>query len=170
MSERNLLIVFYGDGKGKTCAAIGLALRVAGHNRRVVFTHFIKRDLGVGEYSALKRIPNIIQIVLGPGLGAKREDIIERSVQGLTYVEEVVKSIRPYMVVLDELGVVIVKYGLDVRYVLGKVKSLLEHSHVVVTGKYMPKELIDIADLVTEFRNIKHYYNVLRRPVEGLDY
>ena len=170
MSEKNFLIVFYGDGKGKTCAAIGLALRAAGHNRRVVFTHFIKRDLNVGEYTLLKRVPNIIHIALGPGMNASKEEIVEKSLRGLNYVEEITRSIKPYLVVLDELGVVIVKYGLDINYALSKIRSLLEYSHVVVTGKYMPREIIDVADLATEFRNVKHYYTVLNRPVEGLDY
>ncbi len=170
MSEKNLLIVFYGDGKGKTCAAIGLALRVAGHNRRVIFVHFIKRDLGFGEYLALKRVPNIIYVALGPGLGASREEIIEKSISGLNYVESIVKSIKPYLVVLDELGVVIVKYGLNIDYALDKIKTMLDCSHVLVTGKYMPREIIDLADLATEFRNVKHYYARLGKPVEGLDY
>ncbi len=171
MSNRKFLLVFYGDGKGKTTSAIGLAIRAVGHGFPVIFAHFIKRDLGIGEYDVLKRFENIIYMPLGPGLGSSSETIRELSLKGLEKILELARSVRPFLTILDELGVVIVKHGLDLSLAVKYIESLLEICHVAVTGKYMPREIIEMADLVTEFRCVKHYYGrAVNYPVEGLDF
>ncbi len=167
----HFLLVFYGDGKGKTTSALGLTLRVVGHGKRVLFMHFIKKDLGVGEYLMLKKLENVKYVVLGPGLGASRDVIIEYALKGLELSIKLASEFRPFLTVLDELGVVVVKHGLDIKIVIEYVDKLLEYSHVLVTGKYMPKELIERADLVTEFKCIRHYFrSKVNEPVEGLDF
>ncbi len=170
MSNRKFLLVFYGDGKGKTTSVIGLTIRAVGHGLPVIFAHFIKRDLGTGEYAVLKRLENVVYMPLGPGLGSSSETIKELSLRGLERVLTLAREIRPFLTVLDELGVVIVKHGLDPDIALKYIDTLLEICHVAVTGKYMPCEIIEKADLVTEFRCVKHYYGrLVEYPVEGLD-
>jgi len=168
--RKHFLLVFYGGGKGKTCAAIGLAVRAAGHGHRVVFAQFIKRDIGVGEYAVLKTLPGVVHVALGPGLGSPREEVLEHCLRGLDLVLKLVQEVKPFLTVLDELGVAIVKYGLPLERVLKVLDELLLQCHVVVTGKYMPRELIDLADLATEFREVKHYFRIIGGPVQGLDY
>ncbi|NPA23957.1 MAG: cob(I)yrinic acid a,c-diamide adenosyltransferase [Crenarchaeota archaeon] len=165
---RGLLLVFYGDGKGKTTAAIGLAVRSIGHGMYVLFVQFIKRDLQVGEYRILKSLNSIRHVALGPGLGASREEVVECTRRG---IELVSREWRNYdIIILDELGVAISKYEYPLEDVIQLVENIRSGGrHVVITGKYMPRELIDIADLVTEFRCVKHYYSQLRGPVPGLD-
>ncbi len=163
------ILVFYGDGKGKTTAAIGLAVRSAGHGKRVLFMQFIKRDLQVGEYKLLKMISNIKHVALGPGLGADKQAILQASRKGLEIVRE---EYHKYdIVILDELGVVAVKYDYPVSEILDLVLEIRDNDrNVVITGKYMPREIIDIADLVTEFKCVRHYYQKVGKPIPGLDF
>ncbi|NPB00045.1 MAG: cob(I)yrinic acid a,c-diamide adenosyltransferase [Crenarchaeota archaeon] len=164
-----LVLVLYGDGKGKTTSAIGLTVRAVGHNMRVLFVQFIKRDLNVGEYRILKTLPNVKHVALGPGLGASRDSIIERTHRGLEMIR---KEKDDYdIIVLDEVGVATVKYEYPISDIISLIDDLRTRGkHVVVTGKYMPRELIDSADLVTEFKCLKHYYERVRGPVRGLDF
>ncbi len=163
--------MYYGDGKGKTTAAIGLAIRAAGHGYKVLFIQFIKRDLNIGEYLMLKNISNITHIALGPGLGASQEEVIKHTETGLELIRKYVKELNPFLIVLDEFGVTVNRYGYPINKALEFIKELLENSiNILITGKYMPKEFIEIADLVTEFRCIRHYYNVLRTTMPGLDF
>ncbi len=167
--NRGFLLIFYGDGKGKTTASIGLAARFIGHGGRVLFVQFIKRDLGVGEYKILKHLENIEHVALGPGLGSDRDTIIEHARRGLELVR---REYQKYgLIILDELGVVVEKYCYPVNEIIDLVEKIRdENIHVVITGKYMPRKLIDLADLVTEFKCVKHYYTIVRNPVPGLDY
>lgn len=163
------ILVFYGDGKGKTTAAIGLAVRSVGHGKKVLFIQFIKRDLQVGEYKILKTMNLIRHVALGPGLGADKQIIIETTRKGLDIVRREYSSYD--VIILDELGVVVVKYEYPIKEVLELLEELKsKDKHVVVTGKYMPREIIEIADLVTELRCVRHYYQKVREPIPGLDF
>jgi len=153
------LIVFTGHGKGKTTAALGMALRAAGHGMKVLFLQFIKGAWAYGELQSLGKIEEIEIKPLGSGFTWKKENLEEDRGLAESGWEEAVSEIkrsRYDMIVLDELNVVL-SYGLlPKEAVVETLKNRTTKAHIVVTGRNAPDELIAIADLVTEMTEIKH--------------
>jgi cob(I)alamin adenosyltransferase len=159
---RGLLVVFTGDGKGKTTAALGMALRAAGHGLKVLILQFIKGSWSYGELEALKRFEEIEIEPLGSGFTWKKETLDEDARLAQKGWERAIAAIevpRYDMIVLDELNYVL-SYGLlSLDLVLDGIKGRPEGLHVVVTGRGAPDKLMSMADLVTEMRLIKHPYH-----------
>lgn len=160
--RRGLLMVFTGEGKGKTTAALGMALRAAGHGLRVLILQFIKGSWSYGELEALKRFDEIAIEPLGSGFTWQKENLQEDVRLAKAGWERAVAAMADpgyALVVLDELNYVL-SYGLlplePVLLELGKRRKDL---HVVITGRGAPPELLEVADLVTEMRMIKHPYH-----------
>ncbi|MCJ8499612.1 cob(I)yrinic acid a,c-diamide adenosyltransferase [Desulfatitalea alkaliphila] len=159
--EKGYVHVFTGNGKGKTTAAIGLAIRAAGAGMRVFFGQFIKQ----GEYSeikALKRFEDLItieQFGLGRFTNEKPElEDIQAARKGLDRARQVMASGQYDMVILDEANVA-VKFGLiQVQELLGLIINKPEPLELVITGRYASPRIIEMADMVTEFQAKKHYY------------
>ena len=160
--HKGLLMVFTGNGKGKTTAALGMALRAAGHNMRVLILQFIKGAWPYGELEALERFENVRIIPLGTGFTWKKESLDEDRELARAGWERAVAEIGSGeldMVVLDELNIVL-SYGLlPLQEVLRGLENRPPELHIVVTGRSAPKELIDLADLVTEMQPLKHPYH-----------
>ncbi|MGV8074384.1 MAG: cob(I)yrinic acid a,c-diamide adenosyltransferase [Syntrophobacteraceae bacterium] len=158
---RGLLIVFTGDGKGKTTAALGMALRAAGHGMRILILQFIKGAWSYGEIDAFAKIDNVTLKPLGTGFTWEKETLDEDRELARIGWEEAAKEIQKAnydMIVLDELNYVL-HYGLLVEGpVIEVLKSRPRNLHVVVTGRNAPDDLISLADLVTEMRLVKHPY------------
>jgi cob(I)alamin adenosyltransferase len=172
--EKGLLIVFTGDGKGKTTAALGMALRAAGHGMRTLFLQFIKGAWRYGELEALARIPEVCIKPLGTGFTWNKENLDEdRELAQIGWREADGEIQRGdyEMVVLDELNIVL-DYGLlPLNPVLDALRNRPAGLHVVVTGRNAPQRLIDSADLVTEMRLIKHPYREAGiRAQKGIEY
>ena len=157
--EKGLLIVFTGNGKGKTTAALGMAMRAAGHAMRVLILQFIKGAWVYGELRSFEMVDEIVIKPLGTGFTWKKESLEEdRLLAGAGWEEAVFEIKREYydMIVLDELNVVL-SYGLlPVETVVDALENRTTGAHIVVTGRNAPGELIAIADLVTEMKEIKH--------------
>ncbi len=164
--------VYTGDGKGKTTAALGLTLRAVGAGWRVLFGQFLKH----GEYNeirALKKLGDQVTIrQYGSGRftkGRPSEKEIEMARAGLSEIMQVMEEGRYDLIVLDEINVA-VHFGL---IPLEDVISLLEKRpkdvELVLTGRWAPKEITERADLVTEARMIKHYFNKGVRAREGIE-
>lgn len=158
--KRGLLAVLTGDGKGKTTAAIGMAVRAMGHGWRVCLIQFVKGTWRTGEWAALERFEDLLDIhVKGQGFIYGYEDV-ERD-RGIAeeawhLVKEVLRSQEYRLVILDELTYLI-KYGLIGEAEVCRVlRDRRPNLHVVITGRDAPACLVDIADLVTEMRQIKH--------------
>ena len=153
--------VYTGNGKGKTTAALGLALRAVGAGQRVFIAQFIK-GMPYSELEAIKRIPEISLRQFGRGCFLGREVAEEdrqAAREGLQAVREILQDPCPYgLVILDE-ACVAHHFGLlsmeDLNAVLDRRPPGVE---LVLTGRYAPQALLDRADLVTEMREIKHYY------------
>lgn len=152
--------VYTGNGKGKTTAALGLSLRAAASGKKVYIAQFVK---GM-HYSELDIIPAIQNITLrqyGRGCfiySKPTQDDREAASRGLTEVEAILQSGEYDVVVLDEVNIALY-YGLFNFDELRKVLiNRADHVEVIITGRYAPQELIDMADLVTEMNEIKHYY------------
>ena len=156
---RGLIVVNTGNGKGKTTAALGMMLRAWGRNLKVIMFQFIKKaEADFGEHRAAKKIG--MEIVAGgggftrPGSDAEKAQQLARNLW--EKARAAIVSGRYDMVVLDELTYPL-NYGwLAVEEVVSALKNRPEQVHVVITGRRAPKRLIEIADTVTQMRNIKH--------------
>jgi cob(I)alamin adenosyltransferase len=158
-AEKGYLIVFTGNGKGKTTAALGMAMRAAGHGIKTLVLQFIKGSWAYGELQSFEKIEQIDIKPLGRGFTWKKTDLDEdRRLAEAGWEEAVSEMNRGYydMIVLDELNVVL-SYGLlSSEAVVQALQSRRPGLHVVVTGRSAPDELIRAADLVTEMKEIKH--------------
>ncbi|WP_320676452.1 cob(I)yrinic acid a,c-diamide adenosyltransferase [Prochlorococcus sp. MIT 1300] len=158
--EKGLILVFTGNGKGKTTAALGLTLRMLGHNERVAIVQFIKGGWEPGEARALKAFGEQIDWhALGEGFtwetqNRDRDKLFVKKAweQSLFYL----KSKDHKLVVLDEINVAIKLGYLDLTEVIKGLSFRPDLTHVVLTGRGAPKELIEKADLVTEMNLVHH--------------
>ena len=164
--------VYTGDGKGKTTAALGLALRASGHGMHTYIGQFMKGQ-PYGELDALRDHPHITIEQYGDVRCIRREEVtpdhVAQARQGLERAREAMLSGQYDIVVLDEINVTIWFGLLTVEEVLTFLDERPEHMEVILTGRRAPPELIERADLVTEMREVKHYYEqgVLAR--EGIE-
>ena len=172
--ETGLVEVFTGNGKGKTSAALGVALRAAGHGLRVHIIYFMKGDYPYGERRALAHLPNVHISLFGQDTfvdptSVRPEETAEAR-KGLEKAWEVVQSGEYDVVVLDEINVAVAWKLLDIEDVLALLRGRPPDVELILTGRYADPRLIDAADLVTEMQNVKHPYDkgVLSR--KGIDY
>lgn len=162
MDSKGLLIVFTGNGKGKTTAALGMSMRAAGHGMKVLVLQFIKGTWAYGELESFKKLEQVEIRPLGSGFTWKKENLDEdRRLAAAGWelaAAEISRGDTP-VVVLDELNVVL-SYGLlPLQPVLDVLRNRRSDVHVVVTGRNAPAELLDLADLVTEMREVKHPFH-----------
>ncbi len=155
-----MIEIYTGNGKGKTTAALGLALRAAGHNWRVLIVQFMKGDPEYGEVKAVRFVPGIELHQFGLKTFVKRgspdEEDVRLAKEGLEFAQVAIRGGRYHMVILDEVNVAI-DYGLlSLGEVLQLVKECPQEVELVLTGRNAPPELIAAADLVSEVREIKH--------------
>ncbi len=153
--------IYTGDGKGKTTAAIGLAVRAAGAGIQVYLAQFLKE----GDYSeciALKRFSDLItieQFGLGRFIKGKPSDQeIAAAQKGLEKVKGIMAGGEHKLVILDEANVAVMMGLLTVRDLLDFIAIKPEDTELVLTGRGAPDEVMEVADLVTEMKAIKHYY------------
>jgi len=172
--ERGLVQVYTGDGKGKTTAAFGLALRAIGRGLKVFVIQFLKGGFDFGELHVVDRLPNLEVRSFGRGRfitasGPSEEDI-EEARKALELAREVVMSGEYDIVILDEVNVAL-HFGLiRLEDVLDLVEHKPEHVELVLTGRRAPEELIEVADLVTEMREVKHPYRRGVPPRPGIEF
>ncbi len=172
--KKGLLMVFTGDGKGKTTAALGLALRSAGHGLKVCFIQFIKGSWKYGELEAVKKHRDVIDFhVMGKGFTWKSEDIEkdrEAARHAWRLAQEAIVSNRYHLVVLDEFTYLLMYRMIDLQPVLATLANKPEHLHVAITGRGAPEELSAAADLVTEMRPIKHPFKAGIKAQKGIEF
>lgn len=153
--------LYTGDGKGKTTAAIGLAIRAAGHGLHTYIGQFMK-GWHYGELDALRDHPYITLEQYGDVRCIRREEVTPEHVRqahaGLERAREAMLSCQYDIIILDEVNIAIWFGLLTVEEVLSFLDQRPEHVEVVLTGRRAPPELIERADLVTEMREVKHYY------------
>lgn len=175
--NKGLVIVFTGDGKGKTSAALGIALRAFGHNMYVSMVQFIKSSRTTGEALAAERLGQEMEVVsLGKGFVTGPENKIPLS-EHRKAAEEALALARRRMfsgawniLVLDEINNAVQLGLIDIGAVLDLVKSKPPKLHLVLTGRGAHPDLIAAADLVTEMRVVKHPYDSGIPAQKGIDY
>ena len=173
-ADLGLLHVYTGDGKGKTTAAFGLALRAWGRGMKVCIIQFMKQGEDYGEIIAVRKMPGIDLFQFGRDVlvvkGRHTQEDVDLAHQGLARAREAVTSGEYQLVVLDEINVAAHFGLLEAGEVLEVVRSRRPGVEVVLTGRRAPKEFIDEADVVTEMQMLKHPYDsgVMARP--GIEY
>lgn len=171
-----LILINTGNGKGKTTAALGTALRHAGYGRKVMFLQFIKGTWKYGEMEALNLIPNITLVRSGAGFYKILDDKYPEEVHkqaaadGLQLARQAVSSGEYTLVVLDEIIYAIGEGLLALADVLDMLKLRKPEVSVILTGRGAPPELIELADTVTEMREVKHPFQQGVLALKGIDY
>lgn len=178
-NRKGLVHLYTGNGKGKTSAALGLALRAAGQGLSVCIVQFAKAtDFVGGEISALELIPNVEIVRFGDstvwgGLMPKSElpeGAAAAANAAFDYATEAIFSGRWDVVILDELNVVIDLGLLDLDSALHAVGDKPDSVELVLTGRGAPQELIDACDLVTEMADVRHPASQGMGPRPGIEY
>jgi cob(I)alamin adenosyltransferase len=164
--------IYTGDGKGKSTAAFGSAARMAGRGGRVFIGRFMK-GLTSGEIMSCDNIPGIEYEDFGSGeyiVGEPSGRDFSTAERGLQRVGEALESNEYDMVVMDEVNDALLFGLLTLDAVLETVAKRPECTELIMTGRGAPKKLMDRADLVTEMRAVKHYFDkgVMARP--GVEY
>lgn len=171
---KGLVQIFTGDGKGKTSAALGTVIRSLGHNRKVYVGFFMKGDYPYGERNILNGLPNVDFASFG-GLEfvypdkIKPEDI-EQARLAFDDVRKAVISDKYDLVVLDEVCVAVDVKLIPLADLIRLVKEKPPRLELILTGRGAAPELIEIADLVTECRKIKHPYDNGVESRKGIEY
>jgi cob(I)alamin adenosyltransferase len=155
------VLIFTGDGKGKTTTALGMVLRAIGHGMKVKIIQFVKADASTGEIAALNMLPGveIVQTGLGfvpPDSSPKIEDHRQAALAGLKIAQEAIASGAYSLVVLDEICFAIARHLVAEEDVVELVGKALAHTTLVMTGRGATPALIELADTVTEMTPIKH--------------
>ena len=163
-----MIFLFTGNGKGKTTAAIGMGVRAAGHKKRVVMIKFMK---GIESGEDLIKIPYFEIYKFGRkefvNLKNPAEEDRKMARMGFEFAKKIAKE-KPFLLILDEINVAASIGLLNKKEIIDFIKNL--DVHVVLTGRYAPKEFIEIADLVTEMKEIKHPYEKGRKAEEGIEW
>jgi cob(I)alamin adenosyltransferase len=176
-SEKGMVIVYTGRGKGKTTAALGIVLRSVGHGYKVGMIQFIKGEWYYGELSSSKRLePEFEMIAAGKGFVGiidddhPTEDHQKAAKEAVALAKMRLSSEAYDIIILDEINYAVKLNLVSVEDVLELVKMRPKKTSLVLTGNYAPEEIIAVADLVTEMKEIKHPYRFGIKAKKGIDY
>jgi cob(I)alamin adenosyltransferase len=174
--NKGLTIIYIGNGKGKTSAAAGLAIRAAGTDFKVLYLQFVKGDWPSGEREVLSKLKNVDVKLMGRGfvgILGDRKPITEHIKAAHNAMRESIKALKSKkydLVILDEAISAIESKLLTIDDVAKIIKSKPAEVHLCLTGHKRIKKLIDMADLVTEMKMIKHPYYQGILAQRGIDY
>ena len=167
-----MIQVYTGDGKGKTTAALGLAIRAAGAGLKVYIGQFIKGS-SYGELKALKKISNIKVEQYGRGCFIKQRPgkrDIDLACSGLERARQIITKRDYALVILDEINVALHLGLLKLNAVIGLLKSTPKDVELVLTGRGAHPKIIKLANLVSEIKDIKHYYKKGIKARKGIEF
>jgi cob(I)alamin adenosyltransferase len=172
IEKKGLVIVFTGPGKGKTTAALGIALRASGHGYKTVVVQFLKGTETSGE-QLVGNFPLIEVHAFGTGFfkpGDDPQPHRDAAAKGWKVAESIILSGGADILVLDEVSHAINFGFLPPEIVLEAIHQKKPGLHIVLTGRDMPNDLIEIADIATEMKELRHIYREGLPAVEGIDY
>ncbi|MDI6728193.1 MAG: cob(I)yrinic acid a,c-diamide adenosyltransferase [Thermodesulfovibrionales bacterium] len=171
--RRGYIQVYTGNSKGKTTAALGLALRAAGAGLKVFIAQFIKKRR-CSEHKALDRFKDLITVKqYGTGFlkgGKPTKTEIDAAQKGFEEVKSIISSKIYDMVILDEINVAVHHKLLNIEDIMNMLNSKPSNMEVVLTGRYADEKIIEMADLVTEMKEIKHYYKKGVKARRGIEH
>ncbi len=172
--ERGLLIVHTGKGKGKSTAAMGMAMRCVGHGMRVAIVQFVKGVWETGERDVLAKFPDQVTIkAMGEGFSWETQDRqrdLAAARQAWDAAKELMADPSYKMIILDELNIVLRYDNLPLDEVVETLRNKPRDLHVVVTGRNAKEALIEAADLVTEMEMIKHPFRAGVKAQAGIEF
>lgn len=172
--EKGLLMVYTGAGKGKTTAALGMALRCLGHGMKVAIVQFIKGAIDTAEERILTSFGDRVAFLrMGEGYTWETQDR-ERDTR---FAQEAWRKASEFMadpsyamVILDEFNIALHHHYVEVSEVLPRLQARPSMQHVVITGRGAPSELIEAADLVTEMKQVKHPFRKGIKAQAGVEF
>jgi len=171
--KKGLIHVYTGNGKGKTTAAIGLGIRAAGNNLKVLMIQFMK-GRRYSELDALEHIKNFTVVQFGRDEFVSKEHPeqidIDLAQKGLTYAKDVIQKGTYDLVILDEINVALDYHLIALQDVLRVLQEKPETVEVVLTGRYAPPDIVKDADVVSEILEIKHPYQTGITSRKGIDW
>ena len=177
MGQKGLVIVYTRGGKGKTSAALGLVLRAVGYNHKVCMVQFVKGSWHYGELDSAKRLaPEFEMITAGKGFvgilddKSPREEHVKAANDTLMISREKILSGKYNVVILDEINYAVQLELLKLDDVIDLIKSKPAELDLVLTGNHATKEVIELADLVTEMKEIKHPFKSGLKAKKGIDF
>lgn len=172
--ERGLLIVFTGAGKGKTTAALGMAMRCIGHGMKVAVVQFIKGAIDTAEERVFKSFGDLVTFLrMGEGYTWETQDRqrdMEFAQQAWAVAAGFLRDSAYAMVILDEFNIALHHGYVQVEAVLPVLRTRPPMQHVVITGRGAKKELIEEADLVTEMGQVKHPFRKGIKAQKGVEF
>jgi len=176
-TSKGLLVVYTGDGKGKTTAALGMCIRAAGYAWRICIVQFIKGSWKYGELKGLRKLEPLVELhVIGEGFVGIVDDKKDFEThcraarEGIALALEKIKSDQYPLIILDELNVALDLGLVSRENVEGLLSACTERQHLVITGRNAPDWLTERADLVTEMKEIKHPYRKGILAQKGIDW
>ena len=172
--EKGLLIVHTGKGKGKSTAAMGLAVRAIGNGMKVGIVQFVKGVWETGERVVLDKFPELCVIkAMGEGFSWETQDR-QRDIQAAENAWQMAKDMMDDesfdLIILDELNIPLRYDNLDIDAVVKTLRDKRERLHVVVTGRNAKEPLLEAADLVTEMTMVKHPFRAGVKAQKGIEF
>lgn len=172
--KQGLVHVYTGNGKGKTTAAIGLAIRAIGHGAKVHIVFFMKGNFPYGEREVISKLPNLSFQIFGHehliDPGNIKEDEKTQAREALRASQIASGSGKYDLVILDEINVASAWKLIDINDVIELIKNKHPKVELVLTGRYADQRIIDKADLVTNMDEIKHPYRTGISARKGIEY
>ena len=175
--EKGLTIIYTGKGKGKTTAALGIALRAVGYKKKICMIQFIKGSWHYGEMHSSKKLePEFEMIAVGKGFvgimddKSPKEDHKEIAKEAIRISKEKIQSGAYDIVILDEINYAINLDLISIKEAMELIKSKPYEMDLVLTGNYAKKEIIETADLVTEMKEVKHPFQLGIKAKKGIDF
>jgi len=176
-SNDGIVIVYTGNGKGKTTASLGVALRAIGHGLRVCMVQFIKGEWHYGELNSIKKLePEFELIVAGKGFigiiddDHAFEEHVRAAKTALDIVEQKISLDTFDIIILDEINYALHLGVLQLADVMKILQNRPKHLSLILTGNHACEEIITLADLVTEMKEIKHPYKKGIKAKRGIDF
>ncbi|OIN90128.1 cob(I)yrinic acid a,c-diamide adenosyltransferase [Candidatus Berkelbacteria bacterium CG_4_9_14_0_2_um_filter_42_30] len=174
MRHNGLIIVYTGEGKGKTTAALGLAFRAAGWGERIAIIQFIKGYKKTGEWQIVERIEEIdiyqtgdVEIRAIGKLGEKDKKSVR---DALKLAKKIIKEQKHKIIILDEINNALNYDLVEAGEIIKLLREKPVEQTIVLTGRGAPKEVMEIADLVTEMKNLRHPFDNGIPAKKGIDY
>lgn len=175
--KKGLVVVITGYGKGKTTTALGIMVRACGHNMRVCIIQFMKGDLYAGEWDGIKKMDCQVELIsTGKGFCGiqgnpyTHEEHRKNAQDAISLAQQKMESDRFDILILDEINNALKLRLVDLEQVLDIIKRKPALMHLVLTGRDAHPQVIELADTVSEIKEVKHAYRKGIEPQPGIDY
>ena len=175
--RRGLVVVITGNGKGKTTSALGIAVRACGHNMRVCIIQFMKGDMYAGEWDGVKKMGCEVELIsTGKGFcGIQGNPYPYRehranAQEAIKLAHQKMESGQENILILDEINNALHLRLVDLEQVLEIIQHKPPLMHLVLTGRNAHPQVVELADTVSEIKEVKHAYNKGIEPQPGIDY